>query len=367
MKTKKIFFYSAVVLGAVLFASCSKDSTPDLTTTEAQTEVSTALATYDADIATMDNAQGIAVYNQINSLNLPFSLPTEDGFSSTNYVMSFSSRLLAVKIKDFSSMRKAFRFSDNFDFQSNIGVWEYNAQTQEFDQTSTTPSDKVIIKFPYPTTNTTNNAVFTISKYTISMDMDDFGGTYQANLTLDGNEIWAINYTSSLSTNSSSSTISQTVTLKFSPHEYTETSKFVYSGSESAYSFSGNLSRTLKKNSKVLLAGSYDISFKATDRNMSYSIKGNLTVSTIRFHIEMASSSDESEYLDVNNLIQITVYSTSGAKMGEMKYVTNQDQVSVLMFYYNDGTSVEASTLFGSILGEFNDFLNSAQGQFFSK
>ena len=43
--------------------SCSKDSTPDLTTTEAQTEVSTALATYDADIATMDNAQGIAVYN----------------------------------------------------------------------------------------------------------------------------------------------------------------------------------------------------------------------------------------------------------------------------------------------------------------
>ncbi len=329
----------------------------DLSTTEAQTEISSVKTTYDVESAALENTQGMMAYNQMSQLNLPFSLPTQGDLSSS--VRSFSSRLSAVRGTNFSSMQKAFSFRSDYYFQDYLGTWEWNSQTQQFDHTST-PTDKVVVKFPYPASNSTNNAVYTISKYTIAYDMGEYSGDYQANLTLDSTEIWSVNYSASISSTSTSAVFSQNVTLKFSPYEYTESAALTASGSETSATISGNASKTLKKNSDVLLSGSYDVSLKFTDSNASMSIKGDLTVATIRFHFEMAYSGDGSTTPDINDLVKVTIYNADGAKVGVMKYVTNQNQELVLMFYYNDGTSVEASTLFGNVLEEWSSFFGTA-------
>lgn len=123
---------------------------------------------------------------------------------------------------------------------------------------------------------------------------------------------------------------------------------------------SGRASRTLKKNSNVLLSGSYDVSLKYADPNVNMSVKGDLTIATIRFHFEMSYSGDGTTQPDINDLVKVTVYNAAGAKVGEMKYVTNQNQELVLMFYYNDGTSVDANTLFGNVLDEWTSFFGNA-------
>ncbi|HUW06492.1 MAG TPA: hypothetical protein VMW01_09535 [Williamwhitmania sp.] len=358
MKAKNLLTIS-MIAGVFVFGSCSKDNTPaDLSTAEAQTEISSVKTTYDAESTALDNTQGMMAYNQMGQLNLPFSLPMEGNFSTSSYVKSFSNRLSAVRGNNFSSMQKALNFSSDFYFQEYLGTWEWNSQTQQFDHTST-PTDKVVVKFPYPASNSTNNAVYTISKYTIAYDMGEYSGDYQANLILDGTEIWSVNYSASISSTSSSATFSQNVTFKFSPYEYTESASLTATGNESSATISGRASRTLKKNSNVLLSGSYDVSLKYADPNITMSVKGDLTIATIRFHFEMSYSGDGTTQPDINDLVEVTVYNAAGAKVGEMKYITNQNQELVLMFYYNDGTSVDASALFGNVLDEWTSFFGT--------
>ncbi|HUX53685.1 MAG TPA: hypothetical protein VMV56_04680 [Williamwhitmania sp.] len=359
MKTKNLLFIS-LVAGIFSFYSCSKDSsTPQLTNEQAQAEIGNVSTSYTDETTAMDNTQGMAVYNQITMLNLPFTLPTEGDFSSANYVKSFTSRLSAVKGNNFTSMQMGFNFRRDFYLQDYVGTWEYNPQTQQFDHTPT-PSNVVVIKFPYPNSSATNNAIFTISKYTIVYNMGEYSGDYQANLTLNGTEVWSVDYTAIATISSTSTNFTQNVTINFAPYVYTESVILSSSFSETSATITGNASRTLKKNTDLLLSGTYNVSMSATKTNANFNITGDLTILTIRFHFVMAYSGDGSTTPNINDLVKITVYNTSGAKVGEMKFVTNQDQELVLMFYFNDGTSVDASTLFGNVLDEWTSFFGTA-------
>ncbi len=359
MKTKNLLIFS-LIASAFVLGSCSKDSsTPaDLSTTDAQAEILSAQSSYDVETSAMDNTPGKMVYSHMAQLNLPFSVPSDGFFSSSSYIKSFPSRISGTNSSKFSSVQKALNFRSDFPFQTYVGTWEWNSQTQRFDHASS-PTDKIIIEFPYPSTNSTNNAVYTISKYTVHYDveMDEYSGDYVANITLDGNEIWSVNFSSSYTITDSYYDSKWNMTVKYAPYEYSESVEWKDDNSGVA---SAVATKIIKKDSQTLLAGTYNISVKYSDSNsdIDMGIKGDLTIANIRFHYETSYTGDDSN-IEIKNNLKITVYNAAGAKVGEMKYFTNQNHDIVLMFYHNDSTSVEASTILGNIMEEWYSVYDS--------
>ncbi|HUX53684.1 MAG TPA: hypothetical protein VMV56_04675 [Williamwhitmania sp.] len=370
MKTQCLFIICLITV-AFSVTSCSKDSPSDLTQSAGKTEINTAIVNYNMENAAIDSAQGLMVYNRLSSLSLPFSPPSQGNLPSASSARSrsFSSENLCLKNENPSSVsvQNAFGFRQGFNIQNYVGTYEWDAQNHQFNHTNT-PTDQVIVKFPYPATGSTNNAVYTISKYTVTYDSeaDSYKGDYIANITLDGNDIWSVNFSSTFQSTENLYTSHSSLTLKFAPYEYSELSDANSPGTVDAGELSLKASRILKKASRTIVSGAYDVSGKYSGSSLNISASSDLTVMNIYFHYTSSYSGNEVNYNSQDNL-RIVVYNTGGAKIGEMKYVPDQDQELILMFYFNNGKSVYAEPLFDSILQEWYYFYDSMENNYGGK
>ncbi len=363
MKTR--YYFTIYLITIVFFSiSCTKDNPSDLSASTAKTEISTLKVTYNVETTAMDSTQGMMAYDHLSSLRLPFLIPSQGNLPSASSKRYFSMRTFGYIGEKSSSIQKAFDLRINF--QSYVGTYVWNPENHYFDYIST-PTDQIIVKFPFPASNTTNNAVYTISKYTINYDAeaDETEGDYFANITLDGNEIWSVNYSSSFQMTESMYYFNQTIQIKFPPYEYDQTVELKSTGIESGDALA-KVSRVIKKNSQKILSGNCDLSGKYSDSGsyIEMSTKGDFSIMNIRFHFVTSYSGDDGNFDLLNNLM-VTVYNAGGAKVGEMKYILNQDQEPELMFFFNNGISVNADILFDYTLDNwysFMDLMNSNIG-----
>ena len=117
--------------------------------------------------------------------------------------------------------------NDNkFDFTLNAGTYTYQHGSKKWIKTAS-PSDKIILLFPADESSTTNNAVFTINKYTDQNYLID-GETFWlpkeiiGNILVDGVEVFSINgtYNYVVSGNITLPTMINTV-IYFAPYTFT--------------------------------------------------------------------------------------------------------------------------------------------------
>lgn len=365
MKTR-LFLTMLVAVGAT-FTSCNKSEDPaPLTKEQATVAVDGLKDSYSNEFGAMDNNDGVKAIDNIEYI-APFTLPDGNVGTTFSKVNSFNSTMALAKKGDVNGIKKTLKRSD-FLFAEYVGTWEWNHQTQSWNHTST-PTDKVVLKFPYPSDNATNNAVYTISKYTL--EAADFGttGEFNANITVNGSEVWsiALSGTSSQSSSSISFSLNQKTvytsiaTPKVS-YEENEAMQFKMSGSETQLTLSTIASMSIKKNGVALLSTDFSITAKVSDAAYDFLVNGNLRIANIRFEFNIAyKGNTDTSPANLDQYVKINVYTTDGAKVGEMKYESDGAGGYIMMFYYTNGDKVPAEGLFGDVLSRWDDLFGNLE------
>lgn len=352
MKTK-LFLMMLVTFGAL--SSCSKDEDPaPLTKDQADVVVTDLNTNYTSEIAAMDNNEGVKVSETLDSLNLPFVLPIGEE-SGRRHMNSFYSRM---EQGDIASLKRSVApRSSEFVFGEFVGTWDWNSDTQQFDRSSSTPTNQIVLKFPFPINNATNNATYTITKYTIGASLGDATGEYAANITINGSEVWNVSYFVSVNKSAITYNGNEIYTSLTTPkvvYEYNSSMSMSGSASGTVSEVVVNATQSLKKNGETKLSGAYSISTKTSETAYSITAKASLIVAKIKFVCEVSySGSSSSGSAAITQSVKMSVYTVDGAKVGDIKYeVVNG--VTIAMFYYTNGDKVPAAELFGEVFGKWD-------------
>jgi len=343
-----------VAVGA-LFSSCSKDEDPaPLTKEQATVEIADLKATYDSESTAMENSEGMKVSETLNSLDLPFVLPIEEE-SGRRGMNSFYNIMEQAKQGNITSIKRdVAQRSIEFVFDEFVGTWDWNSDTQQFVKSSSSPTNQIVLKFPYPISNTTNNATYTISKFTLGASAT---GEYAANITIDGSEVWSISYFVSVNKSAITYSGKETYTSLTTPkvvYEYNSSMSISGSKSGGVSESVVKVTQSLKKNGETKLSGAYSLSTKTSDTAFSIAAKASLIVAKIKFVCEVSySGSSNSGSSAITQSVKMGVYTLDGAKVGDVKYET-VDGAVVAMFYYVNGEKVPAAELFGQVFGKWD-------------
>ena len=359
MKTR-LFLTMLVAVGAT-FTSCNKSEDPaPLTKEQATVAVDGLKTSYDTEFKAMDANDGAKAIDNISNI-APFTLPDGNVETTLSRVNSFNSTMALAKKGDVNGIKKALKRSD-FLFTEYVGTWEWNHQTQQWGHTST-PTDQVVIKFPYPSDNATNNAVYTISKYTL--EASDFGttGEFNANITVNGSEVWSIalsgassQSTSAISYSLNQKTVYTSIATPKVSYEEKEAIQFKMTVNDKQLVLSTTASMSIKKNGESLLSTDFSMTVKVSDAAYDFLVNGNLRIANIRFEFNIAyKGTSDTPPANFDQYVKINVYTTDGAKVGEMKYESDGAGGYIMMFYYTNGDKVPAEGLFGDVLSRWYD------------
>jgi len=369
MKTK--VFLSMLLVAGTVFTSCKKDEDPTpLTKDEAVVEIASLKTTYSTEKTAMESNEGVKVFDNLSSMALPFVMPDADQ-PVRSKINSFHPRMEMAKKGNVRAMQQSLVARSEFVFSQYVGTWEWNKQTQVWDHTST-PTDKVVVKFAYPSTNATNNAAYTITKYTLASGLDGVSGDYNANITVNGGEVWSIALSGSYTQSTSSLTAISNQTITYTSiavpkvsYEFKESAEMKISGSETGATITMKATQSFKKNGETLLSADVNVTVKTTTSSEEVKATANLRIANVRFEFVVSyTGSATGGQSDIIANASMTVYSASGAKIGYMKNEVDAYGTEVLMFYYNNGDKDLASNVFGDIFEEFYYIFNSLDSGF---
>ncbi len=357
MKTKVLL--SILLVAGAVFTSCKKDEDPTpLTKDEAVVEIASLKTTYSTENNAMETNEGKKVFNNLSNMDLPFVMPDADQ-PIRSKINSFHPRMEMAKKGNVRAMQQSLVTRSEFVFSQYVGTWEWNKQTQEWNHTST-PTDKVVVKFAYPSTNATNNAAYTISKYTLASGLDGVSGDYNANITVDGSIVWSIALSGSYAQSTSSITAISNQTITYTSiaipkvsYEFKESTELKMSGNETAGNVSIKASSSIKKNGETLFSSDFTVTGKSSGTSGEMNLNGNLRIANVRFEFLVAYKGSVDTSMDMNQYVTMNVYNASGSKIGYMKYET-VNNITVLWFYYNNGDKVNAEEIFGEVFNEFS-------------
>lgn len=351
MKTKSLLFSLMLLAGVIGFSSCQDDEVAPLTKQEAEQEIANSeaqVATINAEVA---NSEGFKAQNVLYEIGLPFN---NVYISKSNYAND-SYNELRSKFKGLTKELSGdfefdFEYLTDLDFESNVGTWTY---TVDGWQHTSTPSNQIVILFPYPLTNTSNNAKLTYYDYTTKLV---YGEKYptglKCKLEVENQQVFSFVYSISIESLLDQSSI---ITVNFGKFTVISEASFDLS-SASKISMSGAF--TLKKDGAIVYKNSSSIlGTPKGDNDWHYVISAKLRFLTLEFRmkIEADKSQMDSENFDIFQALEMSLYTTDGAKVGDFKFVI-ENQQPVLYFVYTDGTQVQAYTVFeklGYILENF--------------
>ena len=350
MKTKVLF--ATLFATGLLFASCSKDEDPaPITKEEAIVEINSLKATYDAEENGINNNDGNVAFSTINQLGLPFDLPATDVDASASRSSFFESRMKKVSEGDLRAAQHAIGI---FAFDQHVGTWTYNKSTLGWDHDSL-PAGKVVIKFPYPSTNANNNAVYTISKYTIAVTDAGIAGEYAANIVINSVDVWNVSLklaSTSASVTSTYKLVCNTLTTPKVTYEFNEGFQLVGAKTGSTV----KVTSSIVKNATVLVSADFTVTVSSSGDTSNIAMIGNIRLANIRFEYKLNFSSGISgaSFTDY----EVNVYNANDAKLGYIKISVDANNNATGVFYYADGTTANANELFGDVFTTLSDMFS---------
>ncbi|RPH31434.1 MAG: hypothetical protein EHM93_13535 [Bacteroidales bacterium] len=136
MKPKKLLPLLAIAC-VLLFFSCKKDDLPSpLSVEEASEELTTTNNEFISQMITHENSDGLTTLDAASKINIDFSIPLKTTIFNNNI-------LTDIKGSEYEFEPRYIEF----DFESKKGTWTYNATSLIWDHNTTSPTDKVVIKF----------------------------------------------------------------------------------------------------------------------------------------------------------------------------------------------------------------------------
>lgn len=172
MQKLKKLFVMMMMLSSVFFVACSDDDDDEMSTEQAQAE----LTNLESDIT--GYVEEVQTSDGMTAINALMDVTNEDDPFSDNYKTSAISNIkkfaVPINLKKLKSATK----ENDFNFDDYVGTYTWNASSRSWDITLGEPSNKIIIKYPTAgISGATNNATLTLYSYeevTIT-ETDDYG------------------------------------------------------------------------------------------------------------------------------------------------------------------------------------------------
>ncbi|BDX39373.1 hypothetical protein CYCD_27280 [Tenuifilaceae bacterium CYCD] len=349
MKTKSFLFSLILAVGLIGFYSCEDDDPSPLNKEKAEVAIDESEGEFVAVSNEIATDEGYKVQAQLDDMYLPFEYSKSASLlKSSKYDIAKLKAKIAetLKCKETGDINFNFDFiyalMDLDDYTYYTGTWDLT--NGEFVKTSASPSDEIVLNFPYPSGNTTNNA--TLRYYDIKFGLSSIG--FKGTIKVNSNTVLSFGLSASVS----DTKMSASMNVEFGKFEMS----FTESASESSSSYVFASTSTLKKDGDVV----YKVNAKITMTQEDVVIEANMTVASLEFRLKIDLNSDELQNigtLDRNDYVKMSLYTTGGAKIGDFVQVYNStDQRWNLYFVYTDGTQVAIETALPQLGGIFDDF-----------
>ncbi|GEM_PF-737551 len=356
MKINKTFMSILLMMGMFAFVACEKDGDQNLSKENAEVQISNTeneLITKSNEIVATD---GYKIQEYIfTELSNPFSVksvPMKTGNPSmVQRVMDISRQNMML---DHPEINFYFDYFLLENFNDLTGTWEWNPNTQSYDHTST-PTNEVVVKFPYPAGNATNNVTLTYYDFTFSND----GITgIKIKIEKDGTQVFSFTYSATYAMNGANINITAT----FGQFSITNAESYNMTMDNSGIVVNYNKDFAFKKDGKLFYSEKADVALTGTDQNnMNFVMDAKQVIANLEFRLKIEGNPNEFETGDPNEFVTFSLYTTSGDKVGEFVFV--QEQVNggsewVLYFKYNNGEQVNAETLMPYVTERVTSFIN---------
>lgn len=162
----------SIAVSVLLFSACDKkDPAPAIPVSEAKSLVSGTVSEVETNHSEFVNAEGMKANAVLSDFDFLGDYAPGDP-TTTNLRKSAAKSLKSTRMRNAitkyipKSISRTMLDAIDGNFSNAIGIYEYNATTDSFDKTSS-EGTSVVVKFPYPKTNSTNNAAYTVSKYSV--------------------------------------------------------------------------------------------------------------------------------------------------------------------------------------------------------
>jgi hypothetical protein len=351
MKTKNFLSLLAIV-GILFFASCKKDDPTPLSKEEATAALNSVNTDYSTIRGQFEGSTAAAAQEAISNLNLPFNAPKKAPAKPETFKQDVFNAL-----KSAYTRTKGGGFDINtidFNFPEYVGTWTYNSSTFQFDHTST-PSDKVVILFPF-NGSATNNATLTYSDYLTGTYNDGTSNvTYckqlKAKVDIVGqtNPVMSWVYTSSQAMTETSMNASASFVYNLGDFTQTQSATINLSVGLTSITASASMLFEVKLDGAIVFSTSADMTMSGSQNNYTMVTNAQFRIMDIIIKWAINANNNTNFDGDPSTYMQVSVWTAGGAKVADVVFVYDGVNLKWVPYLkYADGTQEKVTDRFGS-------------------
>lgn len=347
MRTKNLLSILAIA-GVLFFVSCKKDDSGPLTKEEATTKLSSTNSDFSTISTEYKNTQGIQVQESLDGLTLPF-----DGLPQKTKLQNQES--LLKEIKSYASNNQCFKSkvaNSYFDFKEYVGTWEYDAANPTKWIFTANSTDKVILKFPHK--STTNNVTLTYYDFKESPLLTGTVMTgLKAKMEIAGQTIWSWEYSATYN-----SILDFNIKTTVSVGIFNVSNEYDFAMTTNQWVV--NASSIIKKSGSVVYSTTLKAVYtKQSETSITVVVDAKVVVMSIEIRYKLSFNSanmQNVQSLNPNDILTMSIYTTGGDKVADLKFEQNADKQWVLWIYFTNGEKALAETYMPSFVKDIESF-----------
>jgi len=355
----KKFLVFLGIIAAVTIVSCSKDDDkPSVEENKATLNNIDQVVNQNYDSLSKTDG-GVAFLHMMDLMSKsdPFNTPTKS-------TIDIKTRFRQAFIPSFKSHQV---MEDRFVLSDHVGTYSWNATYEAWDVQHGEPSDAIVIEFPSDSTQTGNNAVFTLSNYTDAEFVDSDGYTsyqptaIQANLKLNGTEIAHVDFSASYGSTSVPTSISVDL--------YLQPASFYLALTNNGSKIT--VKNYLKMNGDKIESIDAYMNYTETDNEITPTlIHGYIQFGPVKLSGEIDIAGLKNLYTqesvtvdDINKEISLAIYNyPEGSKIADIKYYQTSEEIP-FEFVFTDGTTANVQPYLQKFEETLQEKLSAFEGK----
>jgi hypothetical protein len=332
------------------FTACDKDDdkpSGQLSKTEAKSEINAFNSKAKTDLQDLADANGLEAVQDFFEL-----VNHDDPFGRIGTEKGKVRAFLRDKGREFrsvfapSSITKGRTAEGAFDFEGNTGIYEWNAEIEEFELTG--QSNIIRIKFPAEG-SATNNAELKLSAFEeIEVIDEETGESYyeptilDASIDVDGDEVAALSL--DMEYDDAGFPVVADISLSVTPF----TASLTVNASAAT---SSSIAVSLKQGSDVIVGTSMTVKYKSSSKSEEdlSSLEGYVQFSSLKLQgtVDLTSSST-----NFNDFVKLSLHSNN-KKVGDIVFETVNGQETPFI-KYGDGTKEKLEDALKPVVDEID-------------
>ena len=361
MNAMKKILALLMIVATGWMVSCNKDEAP--TVAENKQTLENLANQMDEDMSVVVDEEG---FNALVAFEACMNI--HDPVGSPIKKKSLSTESNTLTLKDFYRMAMMPSTDGGFDFQSNVGTYEWNAGNQGWVITQNDPNDKIVFLFPNDgPEGTVNNVTLTIYDYQevlISGEWDSWYNPTRVEADLYYQDELCIDLLFEASWNTTNGE-PNSLFLELFLKPYTFTGSFDREGSDVS------LEAILKLGKTRVISAGIDIGFDSAELDDVQDLAGYLQYRKVKLEGDLDIASlealeGEPTVDQLNEYVNLTLYTYPDMyKMADVEFCYDETNERIdIRLVFTDGSTVPASEYLDSIREVIEQKMQEIQQEF---